>query len=77
MKNKISVNTRHESNLKIDVLWGQFVQLNLVCFILCYTVEINQIPVFLDPVLKCSPIVSMPHRRSTYVIQVCTISDLQ
>lgn len=45
MKNKISVRTRHENNLKIDVLWGQFVQLNPVCFILCYTEEINLITV--------------------------------
>lgn len=44
MTNKISVRTRHEGNLKIDVLWGQFVQLNPVCFILCYTEEINVIP---------------------------------
>lgn len=62
MKDKISVSTRRESNLKIDVPQSQFVQLNLVCFILCYTEEINQMPVLFHPVLKS---VSMPHRRST------------
>lgn len=53
MKDKISVSTSHESNLKTDVLRSQFAQLNLVCFILCYTEEINQIPVVFHPVLKC------------------------
>lgn len=53
MKDKISVSTSHESNLKTDILRSQFAQLNLVCFILCYTEEINQVPVVFHPVLKC------------------------
>lgn len=61
MKDKISVSTSHESNLKTDVLRSQFVQLNLVCFILCYTEEIHQIPVVFHPVLMSLCHIEDPH----------------
>lgn len=42
MKKKMSVSTRHESKLKIEVLLGLFVQLNSVYFILLVLVPVRQ-----------------------------------